>query len=124
MILLGCLLIYLAIKKEMEPSLLLPIAKRYPETKFVLAHAGAGFFAGEALMVAQQCPNVYLEMSWCSVEDVAGAIAAIGSERVMFGSDSLMNIPSGLAVFQALPLTEQQMDDVLWRTATTAFALD
>lgn len=105
------------------PSLLLPIAKQYPETKFVLAHAGAGFFFGEALMVAQQCPNVYLEMSWCSVEDVAGAITAIGSERVMFGSDSLMNIPSGLAVFRALPLTAEQENDVYWRTAATVFGL-
>lgn len=106
------------------PSLLLPLAKEFSDTRFVLAHSGAGYFAGEAIVLAQECPNVYLEMSWCSVEDVAGAIAAIGSERVMFGSDSLLNVPAGIAVFRSLPLSDEQTEDVLWRTAATAFALD
>ena len=106
------------------PSLLMPAAKKYKDLKIVLAHSGAGLFAGEAMLLAQECPNVYCEMSWCSVEDVASMIQSIGSERVMFGSDSIMNIASGLAVFQALPLTEEQQNDVFWRTATTVFELD
>ncbi len=105
------------------PSLLFPAAKQYPDLKIVLAHSGAGLFAGEAIALAQQCPNVYLELSWCSVEDATAAIQSIGSERVMFGSDSNMNIPTALAVFAALPLSDKQREDALWRTAQTVFAL-
>ena len=48
MILLGCLLIFLAIKKEMEPSLLLPlqqalaIAARYGNAELSIGYADSG----------------------------------------------------------------------------------
>ena len=105
------------------PSLILPIARKYPEMKFILAHSGAGMYSGEAVLAAQECPNIYLEASWCSVEDVMGMIQSIGSERVMFGSDSLLNMAAGMAVFNALSLDQKQLEDVFANSAIKAFAL-
>ncbi len=40
------------------PSLAIPIARRYPELRIVLAHAGGGTFGADAIVVAQECGNV------------------------------------------------------------------
>lgn len=105
------------------PSLCAPIVKEYSDVTFVLAHSGAGYFSGEALVVAQQNKNVYLETSWCSVEDVMGMVASLGTERVMFGSDSLYNIPTGKAIYESINLTADQLGDVFCKTAQKAFKL-
>jgi predicted TIM-barrel fold metal-dependent hydrolase len=51
-------------------------------------------------------------------------IQTIGSSRVMFGSDSLLNMAAGKAVFDALPLNESQKADVFGLTAVEAFGLE
>ncbi|MCS6884276.1 MAG: amidohydrolase family protein [Acidobacteriota bacterium] len=75
------------------------VAKQFPQTKFIIPHFGAGMFR-EALMVADQCPNIYLDTSgtnaWMKYEtlelDLAKvykkAAAVIGYERLIFGTDS------------------------------------
>ncbi len=105
------------------PSFIIPAARKYPELKIVLAHSGAGIFSGEALIAAMECKNIFLELSWCSVEDAFGMINTLGSNRIMFGSDSLMNITTGVFVFKSLPLSDEQLEDVLSRTAAKAFGL-
>ncbi len=75
------------------------IALEFPEVRFVIPHFGAGYFR-EALMVADLCPNVYLDTSssnsWLRFQ--AGKITladvfrrtldVIGPNRILFGSDS------------------------------------
>lgn len=75
------------------------IALEYPTVNFVIPHFGAGFFR-EALMLADLCPNVFLDTSssnsWVkyltpspTLEDVfRQALAVVGPERLLFGSDS------------------------------------
>ncbi|MDA0203930.1 MAG: amidohydrolase family protein [Acidobacteria bacterium] len=75
------------------------VALEYPQVNFVVPHFGAGFFR-EALMLADLCPNVYLDTSssntWTkyltpppTLEDVFGqALNVIGPDRLLFGSDS------------------------------------
>ena len=46
------------------PSLLRPIADKHPGLKIVVAHAGANILSLEATLLAESCPNVYLEPSW------------------------------------------------------------
>jgi predicted TIM-barrel fold metal-dependent hydrolase len=75
------------------------VALRYPQIRFVLPHFGAGYFR-EALMLADLCPNVYLDTSssnrWMSY-DPSGldlrtvfrrALDVLGPKRLLFGSDS------------------------------------
>ena len=75
------------------------VALEYPKLNFVVPHFGAGFFR-EALMLADLCPNVYLDTSssntWTkyltpppTLEDVfRQALNVLGADRLLFGSDS------------------------------------
>jgi hypothetical protein len=73
------------------------VALRYPKLNFVVPHFGAGLFR-EALMLADLCPNVYLDTSssnsWMRYEGLdlktvfRRALAVAGPERLLFGTDS------------------------------------
>ena len=75
------------------------VALEHPETTFIVPHLGAGFFR-ETLMLASLAPNVYVDTSssnsWRrfltptpTLEEVFGrALDVVGSERLMFGTDS------------------------------------
>src|SRR3954447_17838455 len=73
------------------------IALRHPKTPFLVPHFGAGMFR-EALMLADLCPNVYLDTSssnsWTRYEGVElktvfrRALDVLGPGRLLFGSDS------------------------------------
>lgn len=73
------------------------IALRHSRTPFILPHFGAGFLR-EALMLADLCPNVYLDTSssnsWMRYEGLdlptvfRRALDVVGPGRLLFGSDS------------------------------------
>jgi predicted TIM-barrel fold metal-dependent hydrolase len=73
------------------------IARRYPGVPFVIPHFGAGFLR-EALMLADLCPNVYLDTSstnsWMRYEGLdletvfRRALEVAGPRRLLFGTDS------------------------------------
>jgi predicted TIM-barrel fold metal-dependent hydrolase len=80
-----------------NPIDLHPAALAYPRVNFVIPHFGAGYFR-EALMVADLCPNVYLDTSssnnWMRYsgldlkEVFRRALAVAGPQRLLFGTDS------------------------------------
>ena len=74
------------------------LALRYPAVPILIPHFGAGMLR-EALMVADQCPNVCLDTSssnsWIQyhpglslVDVLRQALAVLGPDRLLFGSDS------------------------------------
>ncbi|MEP6716810.1 MAG: amidohydrolase family protein [Terriglobia bacterium] len=75
------------------------LAVQFPGINFVIPHFGAGYFR-EALMVADLCPNVYLDTSssnkWMryQTEEIdlrrvfRRALEVVGPSRLLFGSDS------------------------------------
>jgi hypothetical protein len=73
------------------------IALRYPNLNFVIPHFGAGYFR-EVLMLADLCPNVYLDTSssnsWMKFEGLDlktvfhRALDVVGPTRLLFGTDS------------------------------------
>jgi predicted TIM-barrel fold metal-dependent hydrolase len=106
------------------PSLAIPPALRYPDVTVVLAHAGFAVFTPEALVVAQICPNVVLEPSWCASYQVAEMVRALGADRVMYGSDHPSNVASELAKLRSIGLTADDLAFVLGGTARRVFGLD
>lgn len=104
------------------PSVVMSPAQQYPDVKFVLAHSGAYIYSAEALLVAQQCPNVYLETSWCSAHRIKEFVDKIGPERVMFGSDLPVNIESELAKYRSL-ISGSDLQCCFAETATRVFDL-
>ena len=87
------------------------LALRYPAARFIVPHFGAGMFR-EALMLADLCPNVYLDTSssnsWMRYEALdlptvfRRALDVAGPARLLFGTDSSF-FPRGWnhAVFDA-----------------------
>jgi predicted TIM-barrel fold metal-dependent hydrolase len=73
------------------------VALRFPQVNFLVPHFGAGYFR-EALMLAELCPNVYLDTSssnsWMRFEGLdlktvfARALSVVGPRRLLFGTDS------------------------------------
>jgi predicted TIM-barrel fold metal-dependent hydrolase len=73
------------------------VAMRYPSVPVVVPHFGAGYFR-EALMLADLCPNVYLDTSssnqWMRYEHLdlrqvfRRSLEVAGANRVLFGTDS------------------------------------
>jgi predicted TIM-barrel fold metal-dependent hydrolase len=87
------------------------IAMWFPEARFVVPHFGAGMLR-EALMLADLCPNVYLDTSssntWVRYEGLGlstvfrRALEVVGPGRLLFGTDSSF-FPRGWnrAIFEA-----------------------
>lgn len=75
------------------------VALRYPSVPIVVPHFGAGYFR-EALMLADLCPNVYLDTSssnhWMRYQEshldlrqvFRRALDVTGPRRLLFGTDS------------------------------------
>ncbi len=105
------------------PSLVIPVAKKYPELKIILAHAGGGLFASEALIVATECDNIYLETSWVYPADIISMVKMLGAQRVMFGSDIYENVPSFLEMYRSSGLKGTEIRQCLARTANEVFKL-
>ncbi|MDR3699268.1 MAG: amidohydrolase family protein [Candidatus Sulfopaludibacter sp.] len=83
--------------RHSNPLELHAAAQRYPQVPFVVPHFGAGFLR-EALMLADLCPNVYLDTSssnsWMRYEGLDlktvfhRAMDVAGAGRLLFGTDS------------------------------------
>ena len=74
------------------------LAADFPDVPFIVPHFGAGLFR-EALLVADLCPNIYLDTSstnrWMAyhpsltlVDVFRQALAVAGPDRLLFGTDS------------------------------------
>ena len=125
-----------------DPIDLSPVARDFPEVTFVIAHFGAGYL-DQLLKVAYQCPNVAVDSSgtnnWMDFmaypmtlgQVFERCIAALGPERVLFGTDSGTTAPyrSWIAYQQAATLDEIGVGDtvrdlVLRGNAVRIFRLD
>ena len=114
----------------------------YPDMKFVLGHTGGAMAtpdAWEAIRLAYSFDNAYCEVSKSPPEIIEAAVGGIGAERVMFGSDWNRPQPKTYGplnehyVFQQwytlnnlakANLTEDQRDQVLYKTARTLLKLN
>lgn len=105
------------------PSLTIPQARRHPQLPIVLAHAGFAVYTAEAYVAADVCPNIYLEPSWSTVHDLKMLVQKIGSDRILFGSDLPDNVPVEIAKYKAAGLSNDELEDCLYRTAAKVFKL-
>ncbi len=105
------------------PSLFIPVARSHPQLRLVLAHAGFGIYTPEAAVVARECPNVYLETSWCAPQAIRLLIRTLKPGRVMFGSDLPINLGVELAKVEAVAPEPAQREAFLASAAAVVFRL-
>jgi uncharacterized protein len=117
------------------------VALAHPQVPFIVPHFGAGLFR-EALILADACPNVYLDTSssnrWMRytpgltlTEVFKTALDVVGSRRLLFGTDSSF-FPRGWqldlmdtqwAALSAAGASDAQIADVMFGNFQRLFPL-
>ncbi len=88
----------------------LALAPKYPDVRWVIAHAGGSFnMADMAIAAMKKYPNIYAEITLTPVHlgIVEYLVAGAGENRIMYGSDLPMRDPRqqmGWVVFSDLPV--------------------
>ncbi len=105
-----------------DPARFAQVAPRYPSVELLMGHAGL-FPAGlpAAAEVATQNPNVTLEIcsSRLTARHVAWLVAAVGADRMVFGSDALfLDLRVGLGRVMLAPIEPADRDQLLFGTMT------
>ena len=102
-------------------NILLP-AKEFSQVPIIVAHAGALFFYQEALILAKECPNVFLETAvpHHNSRTIKKYITALGSRRIMMGSGSPDEMQHMIWKIRDDPQTKLKSQDVMWCLGKTA----
>ena len=107
-----------------DPQKLRKAAGLYPDVKMVIAHLGSSFYASQAIHLAQEYEQVYLEPSGCGIGETYEALRALDGKKVMFSSDSPLQIPTELAKYRTiLERHPEWEEDIFWLTACGVFGI-
>lgn len=93
-------------------------SQRYPEAMLIHAHiGGGGDWEQTVLEMRDASSNVYVDVSGSNLDDgqVEFAVAEMGAERILFGTDGTMAGSVG-KVLDA-DLTEEQREAIFWANA-------
>ncbi|HXA59558.1 MAG TPA: amidohydrolase family protein [Streptosporangiaceae bacterium] len=94
------------------------LARTFPSVTFVLGHCGFVGIDLYALNMVAPEPNIVAETSGCYTGVAAAAVARLGADRVLFGTDYPMQHPSvELAKLRALALTSADQHKIVWSNA-------
>jgi len=112
--------------RRCAPKMYVAIAKEYPETTFILVHSGGEVGPiVEAIDAAKQSENIYLESSGSlTFRTIERIVNALGSERLLFGSDMPFIDPAGQLgkiIYASIP--EEAKLDILGRNAKRVFRM-
>jgi uncharacterized protein len=99
------------------PSLFLSPARRFPDLQIVLAHSGGPAYYLEAIVAAEVCGNIFLELSSLMPHHVQEVLRHISANRLMIGSDLPESQATELGKFGDLGLAESDVSNILWETA-------
>lgn len=103
------------------------LAHRHPRVTFILAHIGGGGDYLHSFAAIRDVKNIVADTSGSGVDRgmLDEAVAALGSQRLLWGSDLTME--TGLAKLRALENTglssEDDIKDIRWRNAARVFGL-
>lgn len=104
------------------PSLLMPVARDFPQLNIVLAHCGGGgMLLGEAIVAAQFCPNIYLELSTLMPNHVLEVLSHLPASRLLAGSDLPENTEIEFAKILGLDIGHSAKHSILSETALRLF---
>jgi predicted TIM-barrel fold metal-dependent hydrolase len=103
------------------------LARRHPSVTFILAHIGGGGDYLHSFAAIRDVKNIVADTSGSGVDRgmLDEAVAALGSQRLLWGSDLTME--TGWAKLRALENTglssEEDVKDIRWRNAKRVFCL-
>ncbi|MDR3335766.1 MAG: amidohydrolase family protein [Treponema sp.] len=97
--------------------------KSHPEVSTVISHTGGNMLQTQALIMAKEFKNVYLEPSWMPSVCIAAMIKKVGSDKIMFGSDEIGNLKPALDTFADVIGNDEDYENVMWRTAAKVYGI-
>jgi uncharacterized protein len=103
------------------PSLYIAVARRFPDLTVILGHAGGGLYAAEAIVAADVCPNIFVELSSLMPHHVHEVLRHVPSSRLMIGSDLPESTAAEIGKITGLNEPESVKHDILWNTAERVF---
>ena len=103
------------------PSLYIHPARRFPDLRIVLGHAGGGLYALEAIVAATVCPNILIELSTLTPHAVLEILAHVGPQRLMAGSDLPESLETEIGKILALSIPDEAKRAILWETPSRLF---
>jgi predicted TIM-barrel fold metal-dependent hydrolase len=100
------------------------LARRHPNTNFILAHIGGGGDYMHTFPAVVDCPNIYPDVSGSGVDRgmLDEALAVLGAARLLWGCD--LTMCTGLAKLHALEVIGLSADDmsaIRWKNAAAIF---
>jgi predicted TIM-barrel fold metal-dependent hydrolase len=100
------------------------LAARHPRASFILAHIGGGGDYAHTFAAVRDVPNVFPDLSGSGVDRgmLDAAVDALGTERLLWGSD--LTMCTGLAKLRALDVMGLSVDDIeaiRWRNSARLF---
>lgn len=105
------------------PTLLLPLAREFKEVPIVMAHSGSDLLAEEAIIVAKECDNIFLDTSWIGIGICNIFVKELGASRLMLASDEWRNQSIELFKWRSLGLKDEELEWVLGKTAETVYKI-
>lgn len=120
-----------------NPKRLFEMAKKYPNTNFVMVHLGLGSDNKEAIELCKAQKNLYGDTTWVSIKSTLEFIDKCGSERIMFGSDSpidgkdtyAFNFKGERSLYQEYfgefkeMISKDDYENIMWRNACRLFSI-
>jgi len=103
------------------PSLYILPARRFPDLRIVLGHAGGGIYAAEAVVAATVCHNLYVEVSSLMPHHLTEVFAHVPSSRLMMGSDIPESLEAEIVKVLSHPASDDFKRDVFWNTPRRLF---
>lgn len=103
------------------PSLFIHPARRFPDLRIVLGHAGGGIYALEAIVAATVCPNIFIELSTVTPHAVLEILDHVGPERLMAGSDLPESLETEIGKIFTLSIPDAAKRAILWETPAALF---
>lgn len=103
------------------PSLYIMPARKFPDLRIVLGHAGGPTYAAECIVAASVCPNIFVELSSLMPHHCLELCAHIPANRLMIGSDIDSSIATEIGKIIELELPEAERRQILWDTPRRVF---
>jgi len=99
------------------------LARRHPEVHFILAHIGGGGDWEHSLAAVKDVPNVLVDLSGSGVDGgmIEACIAAVGPERLLWGSDLTMDTGWAKLRYIERLLDRDAVERIRWRNAARIF---
>lgn len=100
-----------------QPVRLIERCKEYSNVPVVLVHAGKSYCGNQCNVVAQECPNVYLETSMGpNMRTLKKYVKTYGANRIIMGSGLMSLVEHSIYCFKHCGISDDELD---WATKKT-----